>query len=125
MAGLSVATVRKIETGAVTEPGYFTVLAIATAIGVNLADLAELQPGRVKTGRRAMAAGGGSQRRALPPNPLLIWTSLSLSTRPALAAEGSIRSGPQRVSRPAETGPRTRPLSAPPLHLSTTATLSR
>ena len=41
-AGLSVATVRKIETGAVTEPGYFTVLAIASAVGVSIADLAEL-----------------------------------------------------------------------------------
>lgn len=41
-AGLSVATVRKIETGSVTEPGYFTVLAIASAIGVSLADLTEL-----------------------------------------------------------------------------------
>ena len=41
-AGLSVATVRKIETGAVTEPGYFTVLAIASAIGASIADLAEL-----------------------------------------------------------------------------------
>jgi transcriptional regulator with XRE-family HTH domain len=41
-AGLSVATVRKIETGAVTEPGYFTVLAIVRAIGASIADLAEL-----------------------------------------------------------------------------------
>jgi transcriptional regulator with XRE-family HTH domain len=41
-AGLSVATVRKIETGAVTEPGYFTVLAIASAIGASITDLAEL-----------------------------------------------------------------------------------
>jgi transcriptional regulator with XRE-family HTH domain len=41
-AGLSVATVRKIETGAVTEPGYFTVLAIARAIGASIADLTEL-----------------------------------------------------------------------------------
>jgi transcriptional regulator with XRE-family HTH domain len=41
-AGLSVATVRKIETGAVAEPGYFTVLAIASAIGASIADLAEL-----------------------------------------------------------------------------------
>jgi transcriptional regulator with XRE-family HTH domain len=41
-AGLSAATVRKIETGVVTEPGYFTVLAIASAIGATVADLAEL-----------------------------------------------------------------------------------
>ncbi|HET9897810.1 MAG TPA: helix-turn-helix transcriptional regulator [Streptosporangiaceae bacterium] len=41
-AGLSVATVRKIETGAVAEPGFFTVLAIARAIGVSVTDLADL-----------------------------------------------------------------------------------
>ena len=41
-AGLSVATVHKIETGAVAEPGYFTVLAIVRAIGASIADLAEL-----------------------------------------------------------------------------------
>lgn len=41
-AGLSVATVHKIETGAVAEPGYFTVLAIVRAIGGSIADLAEL-----------------------------------------------------------------------------------
>jgi transcriptional regulator with XRE-family HTH domain len=40
-AGLSVATIRKIEAGTVTEPGYFTVLAIASAIGASIADLAE------------------------------------------------------------------------------------
>jgi transcriptional regulator with XRE-family HTH domain len=34
-AGLSVATVRKIETGTVAEPGYFTVLSIAMAIGAS------------------------------------------------------------------------------------------
>jgi transcriptional regulator with XRE-family HTH domain len=43
-AGLSVATVRKIETGVVTEPGYFTILAIASAIGASITDLAELIP---------------------------------------------------------------------------------
>jgi transcriptional regulator with XRE-family HTH domain len=41
-AGLSVATVRKIETGAVAEPGYFTILAIVRAMGASIADLAEL-----------------------------------------------------------------------------------
>jgi transcriptional regulator with XRE-family HTH domain len=51
-AGLSVATVRKIETGTVTEPGYFTVLAIASAIGASIADLAELSatPTPARTG---------------------------------------------------------------------------
>lgn len=32
-AQLAVATVRKIETGAVVEPGYFTVLALVEALG--------------------------------------------------------------------------------------------
>jgi transcriptional regulator with XRE-family HTH domain len=38
-AGVSVATVRNIETGAVVEPGYFTVMALATALGADNADL--------------------------------------------------------------------------------------
>ena len=32
-AGVSIATVRKIETGAVTEPGYFTVMALMSVFG--------------------------------------------------------------------------------------------
>lgn len=38
-AGVAVATVRKIETGAVVEPGYFTVLALARALGAGPGDL--------------------------------------------------------------------------------------
>lgn len=38
-AGLSAATIRKIETGAVAEPGWFTVLDIARALGVDLRDV--------------------------------------------------------------------------------------
>ena len=38
-AQVAVATVRKIETGAVTEPGYFTVMALIQALGAGLADL--------------------------------------------------------------------------------------
>jgi transcriptional regulator with XRE-family HTH domain len=38
-AGLSVATIRKIEKGAVVEPGFFTVLSIADALGVTANDL--------------------------------------------------------------------------------------
>ena len=41
-SGSSVATIRKIETGAVAEPGYFTILAITRAIGASIADIAEL-----------------------------------------------------------------------------------
>jgi transcriptional regulator with XRE-family HTH domain len=38
-AGLAVATVRNIETGTVVEPGYFTVMALAKALGAGSADL--------------------------------------------------------------------------------------
>jgi transcriptional regulator with XRE-family HTH domain len=38
-AGVAVATVRKIETGAVIEPGYFTVLALMGALGASAGDL--------------------------------------------------------------------------------------
>jgi transcriptional regulator with XRE-family HTH domain len=34
-SGVAVATVRKIETGAVVEPGYFTVLALMAALGAS------------------------------------------------------------------------------------------
>jgi transcriptional regulator with XRE-family HTH domain len=33
-AGVSIATVRKIETGAVMEPGYFTVMALMSVFGM-------------------------------------------------------------------------------------------
>lgn len=38
-AGVAIATVRKIETGAVVEPGYFTVMALIEALGVRPDDL--------------------------------------------------------------------------------------
>jgi len=38
-AGVAVATVRKIETGAVVEPGYFTVLALMNALHAESGDL--------------------------------------------------------------------------------------
>lgn len=34
-AGVGIATVRKIETGAVVEPGYFTVMALMDALGTS------------------------------------------------------------------------------------------
>jgi transcriptional regulator with XRE-family HTH domain len=37
-AQLAVATVRKIETGAVVEPGYFTVIALLHALGIEHQD---------------------------------------------------------------------------------------
>lgn len=38
-AGVGIATVRKIETGAVVEPGYFTILALMGALGTSPSDL--------------------------------------------------------------------------------------
>lgn len=37
--GLSVDTVRAIETGRVREPGFFTVVAMARALGIDMAEL--------------------------------------------------------------------------------------
>jgi transcriptional regulator with XRE-family HTH domain len=39
LAGVSIATVRKIETGAVVEPGYFTVMALMAVFGTAPGDL--------------------------------------------------------------------------------------
>jgi transcriptional regulator with XRE-family HTH domain len=39
-AGISVATLRKIEKGVVVEPGYFTVMALMAALGATPTDLA-------------------------------------------------------------------------------------
>ena len=41
LAGVGIATVRKIETGAVVEPGYFTVMALMAALGTSPDELGE------------------------------------------------------------------------------------
>ncbi len=38
-ADVALSTLRKIETGHVTEPGYFTILAIVSALGISLQEL--------------------------------------------------------------------------------------
>jgi transcriptional regulator with XRE-family HTH domain len=38
-AGIALSTLRKIETGGITEPGYFTILAIVSALGMSLQEL--------------------------------------------------------------------------------------
>ena len=43
-AEVSVATVRKIETVAVVEPGYFTILAILRVLGVTTEELSNISP---------------------------------------------------------------------------------
>lgn len=48
-AGVSVATIRKIEKGTVVEPGFFTVLSITEALGVTADDLAIPPPSAVST----------------------------------------------------------------------------
>lgn len=40
-ARVGLSTLRKIETGAVVEPGYFTVLALINAMGVSLDEFAQ------------------------------------------------------------------------------------
>jgi len=40
LAGVGIATVRKIETGLVVEPGYFTVMALMGVLGISPDDLA-------------------------------------------------------------------------------------
>ena len=37
--GLSIATVRAIETGRVQEPGFFTIVAMARALGIGMSEL--------------------------------------------------------------------------------------
>ena len=39
MADVGIATVRKIETGVVIEPGYFTVMALMSALGISPEEL--------------------------------------------------------------------------------------
>jgi len=39
LAGVGIATVRKIETGAVVEPGYFTVIALMGALHISPSEL--------------------------------------------------------------------------------------
>jgi len=51
LAGVGSATVRKIETGAVVEPGYFTVMALIGALGVAPDELARPVWGEPAVGR--------------------------------------------------------------------------
>jgi transcriptional regulator with XRE-family HTH domain len=46
-AGVGVATVRKIESGVVVEPGYFTVMALMGALGTSPTELGEPKAGMV------------------------------------------------------------------------------
>ena len=43
-ASVCISTVRKIESGAVVEPGYFTVLALMSVLGISPADIAGYLP---------------------------------------------------------------------------------
>lgn len=53
VTGLSVATVRAIETGRVREPGFFTIVAMARALGIAMS---ELKPPTADDGRPAVEA---------------------------------------------------------------------
>jgi transcriptional regulator with XRE-family HTH domain len=48
-ASVGLSTVRKIETGAVVEPGYFTVLALMDALGISQSDLGGQPPPRTES----------------------------------------------------------------------------
>ncbi|WP_460857961.1 helix-turn-helix domain-containing protein [Nocardiopsis coralliicola] len=57
-AGVSIDTLRKIERGAIPNPAFFTVAAIAGAVGLDLADLA------ARVGGAASGASPESASRA-------------------------------------------------------------
>jgi DNA-binding XRE family transcriptional regulator len=53
-AGISVETLRKIETGRIPTPAFFTVVALARVLDLSLDDLSvDVVPDRVSTGSRA------------------------------------------------------------------------
>ena len=52
-AGLSLSTVRKIETGEVVEPGFFPVMAILTVLGVETSQLELSFMQRVRSAQHA------------------------------------------------------------------------
>lgn len=66
-AGISVETLRKIETGRIPTPAFFTVVALATAVGVSLDELRDLADSTDSTGE----AGGArtADRTASPAGP--------------------------------------------------------
>lgn len=61
-AGVSVETLRKIETGRIPTPAFFTVVALADAVGLPVADLCELvaspEATPTTTSRRPVAPAG-------------------------------------------------------------------
>lgn len=53
-AGISVETLRKIETGRIPTPAFFTVVALARVLNLSLDDLSvDVLPGRATTGTKA------------------------------------------------------------------------
>ena len=70
-ASVCISTVRKIESGAVVEPGYFTVLALMSALGISSADL------------------GGTLAQTTGDKPSMVVESLARSQR--RRARGSAR----------------------------------
>lgn len=55
-AGIPVETLRKIETGRIVTPAFFTVAALATALGLELAQLATTVTGTSDAGSTAATA---------------------------------------------------------------------
>jgi transcriptional regulator with XRE-family HTH domain len=97
-AELAVATVRKIETGAVIEPGYFTILALQQALGARYEDTTAL-PARLTLPPLVEPFAGGalSMRRSQPRalSPLAVRWSSSIA---AVRASSSDRAGTSTVT---------------------------
>jgi transcriptional regulator with XRE-family HTH domain len=59
-AGVPVETLRKIETGRIPTPAFFTVVALAEAAGISLGHLAAAADGGEDSGQRAAPAAAGT-----------------------------------------------------------------
>ena len=59
-AGVPVETLRKIETGRIPTPAFFTVVALAEAVGITLGHLAVAADGSEEAGQRGEPAATGA-----------------------------------------------------------------
>ena len=59
-AGVPVETLRKIETGRIPTPAFFTVVALAEAVGISLGHLAVAADGSEEVGQRGEPAAAGA-----------------------------------------------------------------
>ena len=59
-AGVPAETLRKIETGRIPTPAFFTVVALAEAVGITLGHLAVAADGGEDSGQRGESAAAGA-----------------------------------------------------------------